>query len=72
MKVAFKTTPLFKNSDPKNITNYRPTSALSCFSKVLERIMHKRYTNIYANKNYYTQSSLDSKKDNLQTMLLHI
>ena len=66
MKVA-KVTRLFKNSDPENITNYRPISVLSCFSKVLERIMHKRYTNIYANKNYYIQSGLDSKKDNLHT-----
>ena len=30
------------------------------------------YTNIYANKNYYIQSSLDSKKVILQIMLLPI
>ena len=41
MKIA-KVIPLFKNSDPGNITNYRPISVLPCFSKVLERIMYNR------------------------------
>ena len=40
MKFA-KVIPLFKNFDPENITNYRPVSVLSCFSKVLERIILK-------------------------------
>ena len=31
LKIA-KMTPLFKNADPENITNYRPISVLSCFS----------------------------------------
>ena len=33
-------TPLFKNGNPENITNYRPISVLPCLSKVLERIMY--------------------------------
>ena len=41
MKIA-KVIPLFKNGDPKNITNYRPISVLPCFSKVLKRIMYNQ------------------------------
>ena len=41
MKIA-KVIPLFKNSDPENITNYHPISVLPCFSKVLERIRYNR------------------------------
>ena len=41
MKIA-KLTPLFKNGDPENITNYGPMSVLSYFCKVLERIMYNR------------------------------
>ena len=39
MKIA-KVVPLSKNSDPENITNYRPMSVLPCFFKVLDRIMY--------------------------------
>ena len=41
MKIA-KETPLFKNGDPENITNYRPISVLPCITKVLERIMYNQ------------------------------
>ena len=34
---------LFKAGDPANISNYRPISVLSCFSKMLEQIMHNRF-----------------------------
>ena len=66
MKIA-KVIPLSKNGDNENITNYHPIFVLLCFSKLLECIT--RSTNIYAKKTYYTQSSLDSKKVILQTML---
>ena len=52
MKIA-KIIPLFKNSDPLSCSR---TSYIT------------GYTNIYANKNYYFQSSLDSKKVVLQTI----
>ena len=32
-----KGTPVFKTGDLKEISNYRPISVLSCFSKILER-----------------------------------
>ena len=39
MKLA-RVIPLFKNGDMNDFTNYRPTSLLSQFSKILEKIFH--------------------------------
>ena len=41
MKIA-RVTPVLKSGDTSLMTNYRPISALPCFSKMLERIMYKR------------------------------
>ena len=40
-KVA-KVTPLFKHRNAQLVSNYRPTSVLSAFSKILEKLVHKR------------------------------
>ena len=66
-KKLVKVTPLFKNGDTENITDYQPTSALHYFFKFLKRIIN---INIYAKKNCYIQRSLDSKKVMLHNMLL--
>ena len=39
LKIA-KVTPIYKADNKSNLSNYRPISVLSCFSKILERIMH--------------------------------
>ena len=36
--------PIFKSGDSSKITNYRPISVLSFFSKVFERVMYNRIT----------------------------
>ena len=41
LKIA-KVTPLFKSDDKKSVSNYRPISVLPVFSKILEKLMHKR------------------------------
>ena len=39
MKIA-KVTPVFKEGDSADLSNYRPISVLPCFSKFLERLMY--------------------------------
>ena len=49
MKLA-KVVPIFKSKDSSLLSNYRPISLLPTFSKVIERIVHKRlmqYVNSY-------------------------
>ena len=41
LKIA-KVVPIFKNGDRCNMDNYRPISLLSCFSKILEKIVSSR------------------------------
>ena len=38
-----KVIPLHKGGSPVELSNYRPISLLSCFSKVYEKVMHKRF-----------------------------
>ena len=39
--------PLFKSGKIDNLTNYRPRTILICFSKIFERLIHKRPTNFF-------------------------
>ena len=49
-----KVTPIYKAEDKSNLSNYRPISVLSCFSKILERIMYNRlYQYLTENKILY-------------------
>ena len=43
LKVAL-VTPIFKSNDETKFENYRPISLLTCFSKLLEKLMAKRLT----------------------------
>ena len=43
LKIA-KVTPIYKAGDKSDLSNYRSISVLSCFSKILERII---YNNLY-------------------------
>jgi hypothetical protein len=44
IKIA-KIIPVFKKCDPTNPGNYRPTSLLSIFDKLLEKLMYSRLYN---------------------------
>ena len=41
LKIA-KVNAIFKNGDENDFGNYRPISVLPCFSKMLERVLHKK------------------------------
>ena len=48
-----KIIPIYKKGDSKNITNYRPISLLSCFSKLLEKIVQVRLTNFLEKNDFF-------------------
>ena len=48
-----KIIPIYKKGDSKNITNYRPISLLSCFSKILEKIVQVRLTNFLEKNDFF-------------------
>ncbi|XP_065673940.1 uncharacterized protein LOC136090891 [Hydra vulgaris] len=50
LKLA-KIIPIYKGGDDSIKSNYRPISILSCFSKILERIMHNRLYNYLEESN---------------------
>ena len=44
--------PIHKKGDRKNISNYRPISLLSCFSKLLKKVVHSRLCNFLDKRKY--------------------
>lgn len=40
--IALITRPVYKANDRERLSNHRPISVLSCFSKILEKVMYKR------------------------------
>ena len=55
---AAKVTPIFKAGDENDFGNYRTISVLSCFSKMLEKIMYKRLFNPLSEHNLLYQKQL--------------
>ena len=47
--------PIFKENEKNEFKNYRPISVLTCFSKLLEKLMYKRLTNHIEKHNILTQ-----------------
>ena len=45
-----KVIPIYKADDKLSVSNYRPVSILSVFSKVYENIMHKRLVSFFIDK----------------------
>ena len=60
MKIAI-VSPVFKTCDTANVSNYRAVSVLTCFSKILERLM---YNCLYKYLTY--QKTLHTQQPNFQ------
>ena len=54
-----KVTPIFKAGDENDFGNYRSISVLSCFSKILEKNMYKRFFNNLSEQNLLYQKKFD-------------
>ena len=58
--------PIYKAGDSTSITNYRPISILTCFSKIFEKIIYKHVTDFFdSNQIIYISISLDLGKSTL-------
>ena len=53
-KVA-KVTPIFEHGNTQLVSNYRPISVLSAFSKILEKLVHKRILSFLNQNNNLSQ-----------------
>jgi hypothetical protein len=58
--------PLYKKGDKTDTSNYRPTSMLTSFSKVLEKALYNRLIE-YLNNNYILNSQQFGFRKNLAT-----
>ena len=45
-KIA-RVVPVYKNRDRTEINNYRPISILTCFSKIIEKLIYARFINFF-------------------------
>ena len=61
MKIA-RITPIYKGGDKENVVNYRSMSVLSCFSKILERIMYDRLYSYLTENNLLYNEQFDCQK----------
>ena len=55
-------TPLYKRGDKNNVTNYRPISLLTSFSKIFEKITYKRLITHITFNNIFTNSQFGFRK----------
>jgi hypothetical protein len=55
-------TPLHKKGDKNNVTNYRPTSLLTSFSKIFEKIISNRLITHFTSNNIFTNTQFGFRK----------
>ena len=49
-----KIIPIFRKGDRQSPTNYRPISILTCFSEIIEKLIHPRLTKFWTKHNVIT------------------
>lgn len=72
IKIA-KVTPVFKNGDKENISNYRPISVLPVLSKIIEKIMNIRLQNFFNDNSLLCSNQYGFRKNSdTETAVLDI
>ena len=72
LKIA-RVTPIFKSGEKALVNNYRPISVLSCFSKILERIMYNRlYSFLVENNILYKKQFGFQKQHSTEHAILQL
>ena len=54
-----KIVPLFKTEKTEELTNHRPITNLTCFSKIFEELIHSRLNFFFKKNPFYTTRSMD-------------
>ena len=65
-----KVIPIFKKGNTKNVANYRPISLLSNFSKILEKIVHRRLYSFFNNSNLLSNYQFGFRQLHLHLIIL--
>ena len=52
-----KVIPIFKSGNSSDFSNYRPISVFPCFSKILERTVHRQLMSFLENNNLLSTNS---------------
>ena len=70
LKVS-RTVPIYKAGSPENLTNYWPKSCLSVISKIIEKIVCKRFYNYLTENNllYNLQFAFQSGKSTVHPLI---
>ena len=71
LKVA-KVVPLFKSGDPSSVSNYRPISLLSSFSKVIEKCMAIRLMEFITRHGILYEYQFGFRPNHSTNMALHL
>jgi hypothetical protein len=71
LKLA-KVVPMFKSGDARLVKNYRPVSLLSNFSKIFERIIHRRLTEFLERNQIINSSQYGFRKNHNTTSALMV
>ena len=61
-KIA-KVVPLFKLGRIENLSNYRPISILTCFSKILEKLIYSRLSAFFPKHSVFTKTQYGFQSD---------
>ena len=69
MKIA-KVNPIHKAGDKQEFTNYRPISILSQFSKILEKLFHKRLYNYIEKHNLLCEEQYGFRPNRTTTLAI--
>ena len=62
LKIAL-VTPIHKSNEDNKFDNYRPISVLTCFAKLLEKIMYKRLINFVEKNNILSEHQYGFRKN---------
>ena len=62
-----KVVPLFKSGSSENLSNYRPISILTCFSKILQKLIYTRLSRFFQKHSVFSKTQYGFQTDKFTT-----